>query len=278
MILMAAVATVWAQAPPPPMPAAPQSVSPVISSRQIDRYDAMRALQERVKVNPKSLADWIILGELAQEVALDLPADQATGYYKLSRDAYERALALRPDQPGLKAAVQFARDRDANAQRFEEVRDRATKAYLEARRRDLAAAQYTPSIPLYPAPLGPVTSAIPVAAVPAGVVQPPDVRVDAVERNAAATVVRADPDAAISPAPRAQADVANLGTRQFYSPTFPTYEAYYAQGVPYTYQQYTSAYYPAGVARTTAPPPITVQRYWQLQPEYPGRQSVNRIR
>ena len=49
---------------------------PVIGSHQIDRYDAIDKEQKVLEAdNPKSLADWIILGELAHEVAMDAPAD-----------------------------------------------------------------------------------------------------------------------------------------------------------------------------------------------------------
>ena len=294
------------QESPPPGRPAPQSVPPVISSRQIDRYDAIQVLQQRVKEHPKSLADWIILGELAQEVALDLPADQASRYYRMSRDAYEKALVLQPDQPGLKAALQFAKDHEAHSHRFEEARDRATQTYLDARRRDLAATQYTPSLPLYGAPLTPLAtapttmtavpgpphpdsslarnptdqSAPPPAApvLPRSLVQVPD-------RTAAAAIVAADPDAAITPAPRAELDSANYGTRQFYSSRYSTYQPYYAQGSPYTYQQYSSsyAYGPSGVVNSPGTLPITAQQLLpatcsQLRTDAGQSRAVNHAR
>jgi len=98
-------------------------------------------------------------------VALDLPADQAARYFQMSRDAYEKALALDPNNPGLKAAVQFAKDQQSNASRFATSRDRATAAYLDARRRDLAATNYTPSVRTYgpaSAPAVPATTTVPV--------------------------------------------------------------------------------------------------------------------
>jgi len=65
-----------------------------------------------------------------------------------------------------------------------------------------------------------------------------------------------------------------MGTRPFDSFSYPTYHAYYAQGVPYTYQPYSSAYYPAGgVPSTSTNPaalPITPQRYYQQLPAYPS--------
>ncbi len=288
LTLMVAAPTVRGQGAPPPKRTATERVPPVISSRQIDRYDAIHALQQRVKENPKSLADWIILGELAQEVAIDLPADQATRYYRMSREAYEKALALQPDQPGLKAAIQFAKDHELHLQRFEEARDRATQTYLEARRRDLAETRYMPSVPLYGAPLAPATSAYPVpgalhptsttATNPADQGAPPPVApvlprnmVQVPERAAAAAIVASDPDPAVSQPSAVQRDTANYGTQQFYSSQYSTYQPYYWQGVPYTYQQYNSRYYPSGVASDPGAPPITAQRYYQQLPPYPRR-------
>ncbi|MBV8608692.1 MAG: hypothetical protein JO034_14680 [Singulisphaera sp.] len=149
-------------APPPtrtnPAPArrpavARRTVPPVIGAHQINRYNAINQLEAAVKANPNSLADWVILGELAHEVALDAPPDLAAKYYQMSRDAYERALALDPNNAGLQAAVQFARDREAGADRFEQIRDRATRIYLDARRRDLAATGYVPTVRAFGPPL-----------------------------------------------------------------------------------------------------------------------------
>ena len=70
-------------------------------------------------------------------MSLDLPADQAAKYYRISRDAYDKALELAPDNQGLKAAAQFARDREASAEKLESARSRAAATYLDARRRDL---------------------------------------------------------------------------------------------------------------------------------------------
>jgi tetratricopeptide (TPR) repeat protein len=296
--LLTAGPAVWGQQPPRPKKPASRTGPPVISTRQIDRYDAITALQQRVKENPNSLADWIILGELAHEVALDLPADQATRYYRISRDAYEKALALKPDQPGLKAAVQFAKDHEAHAYRFEERKDEAIKAYLEARRRDLEATRYTPSLPVYgqtqvleavPTTTRTTTTTTTIAtpvdisapvAPPAAPVLPPPNGVQVPERAAAAAIVAADPDPALTPPTAAQRDTANLGTRQFYSYVYPIYQPYYVQGAPYTYQQYTTTYTVPGVTTNsvTSTPPVTVQRYLQQLPAYPGWQSGNPFR
>ena len=142
--------------PPPGPRRRPKSSAPqVIGTQQINRFEAIRQLQQTVKQNPKSLADWVILGELAHEVAIDLPADQAGPYYKMSRDAYENALELAPDNPGLQAAVQFAKDQEQGLDRFEKSRSAATQMYLAARRRDLAATQFTPSLRVYGPPMAP---------------------------------------------------------------------------------------------------------------------------
>lgn len=218
--------TVADEPPAPPRTTIPHP--PVISSHQIDRYDAINKLQQELQANPKSLADWTILGELAHEVAVDLPADQAPKYYHLSRDAYEKALALDPDNPGLKAAVKFARDQEANAERFENARDRATRIYLDARRRDLAATRYTPTVRVY----SPVTAIQPAAV------------------TAATETVSTDP----------------FGVRQFYPA--PIYQPYYMpQERLYTYDEYRDAYYPPSYYTVPNGQPITVQRYIQQYPE-----------
>jgi len=130
-------------------PAAP----PVIGSQQIDRYDAINKVRTAVKENPKSLTDWVILGELAHEVAMDAPADDAAKYFGMSSDAFEKALALDPNNAGLKAAVQFTRDQKAHVDEFEKSRDAVTDTFLDARRRDLAATGNTPYVRVYSPPL-----------------------------------------------------------------------------------------------------------------------------
>jgi len=213
---------------------------PVIGSHQIDRYDAIANLQTTLQANPKSLADWVILGELAHEVAIDSPPDQAPRYFAMSRQAYEKALALAPDNAGLKAAVQFAKDQEANGAAFEKTRDQATASYLDARRRDLAASNYTPAIRVFtpPAlmPVNPVST-----------------------ENGLAANATTDPNPAVTNPPPATLATANMGTRQIYST--PVYRPYsLPQGSPYTFQQYSSAYSPP-VAGAAAP--ITLQRYSQ---------------
>jgi hypothetical protein len=96
---------------------------------------------------------WIILGDLAQEVAGDVPASQAAGYFKPARDAYESALRLRPNDANLKAAAQFAREQQQQAaERTAQTRRQAAGAYLSARRRELTVPAAGPTLRIYSAP------------------------------------------------------------------------------------------------------------------------------
>jgi len=286
-LLAASAAAMMARAQEPPVPqrTMPQPVPHLISSHQIDRYDAIASQQRTLKDNPRSLADWVILGELAHEVAIDLPSDQSGRYYDMSRDAYEKALALSPENAGLKAAVQFAKDQQANSHRFESARDQATTTYLEARRRDLAAANYTPSLRVYTPPMASPMMPSPTTAVPP-VNTNPDALANAnaiTNATPPAAVIRNDPSPAETTPPAAQRDAASMGTRQFYS--YPLYQPYSApQGTPFTYQQYSSAYNAPNAANNAGLPPLTVQRYYQLHPDQispataTGRQSGNPFR
>ena len=230
-----------AEAPVNPAAAAAPA-APVIGTHQIDRFDAIDDLQNKLKANPKSLADWVILGELAHEVAIDAPANQAPRYFTMSRQAYEQALALSPNNNGLKAAVQFARDQEANGAAFEKSRDQATQTYLDARRRDLAATNYTPTLRVFtPPPQMPIS---PVSA-----------------QNGLAANATADPNPAFTNAKAATLATANMGTRQLYGT--PVYQPYtLPQGTPYTFQQYSSSYYPPNYYGAGAAP-VTIQRYNQ---------------
>jgi len=221
MCAVLAVASAWrtaAAADPPGRPAT-QSSQPIISSDQIDRFEAINELQQKLKTNANSLADWVILGELAHEAALNVPADQAPRYNAISLDAYEKALALAPDNRGLKAAVSFARDQQANQPQFTQDRAQLTKLYLETRRRDLASSNYTPAVRVANAPL--ISRGQPGTGAGSDVVTPP-------------------------------------GT-----PTSVyTFQPLYVPGnpEPYTYRQYSSAYYPAGLSAPGVLP-ITAQHY-----------------
>lgn len=201
-----------ANAPAPP--AAGQTASAnVIGTHQINRYAAIQQLQKDLKAKPDNLADWLILGELAQEVAEDLPDAQAEKYGAMSRQAFEKALALDPDNPGLRAAVQFAKDRETNAEALAASRNKATTSYLDARRRELAQPGASPSVQVYTSP--PVVTS----------------------RTLPTPGANLDPNA--SPA------AAKVTTYPAYPQ--PIYQPYYTpQGQPYTYRQYSNSYYPPG--------------------------------
>src|SRR5436305_12769883 len=81
----------------------------VIGTHQIDRYEAIEQVRRDLERDPKNLTDWVLLGELAQEVALDAPSDRAAGYYRLARESFENALKLQPNSPSLQAAARVAR-------------------------------------------------------------------------------------------------------------------------------------------------------------------------
>ena len=127
----------------------------VIGSHQIDRHEAIEQVRQALQADPKDLSDWILLGELAQEVAMDAPSDRAPGYYRLAREAFDSALKLQPGNPGLKAAAQFAREQEQGGEQFRRSRSRATAAYLATRRRELTQSGNTPTLRVYPAPTGP---------------------------------------------------------------------------------------------------------------------------
>jgi len=178
-----------------------------IGTHHIDRFEAIHLLQESLKTNPNDAASWIVLGELAHEVAQDLSSQDDEPYYKLSQEAYEKALTLQPKNAGLRAAVDFAREQKADAAHWDQVRKKAASSYIEVRKRELAASGFNPTVQAYsPAttPAAPTTPATPPAAV------------------------------ATDSAPASQPAV-----------TYPTpvYQPYYIQGAqPYTYQQYAGGY------------------------------------
>ncbi len=148
--LILSAATLWAVTALGQGPGFAPAVPPgTIGSHQIDRFEAIRQLQLDGRSDPNNVANWVILGELAHEVALDLPQDQDDAYYRLSRDAYERALALDPNNNGLRAAVQFARDQEANAPAFDAQRRQGVATYLDARRREMAQNGVNPTIQVY---------------------------------------------------------------------------------------------------------------------------------
>jgi len=135
--------------------AAQQPVSPpaarVIAGHQIDRYQAIEQVRQELAKDPNDVAGWVLLGELAQEVAVEAPGDRAPGYFRLARESFENALKLQPGNAGLQAAARFARDQEQGAEKFREARSQATSNYLAARRRELAQSGNVPLLRTYPA-------------------------------------------------------------------------------------------------------------------------------
>lgn len=274
----APAAPLFAADPPPPpppadapvvVPAAPRPVARarvapvVIGTHQIDRYAAIADLQRTLQATPDSLSDWIILGELSSEVAADLSGAESARYYRMSREAYERALALSPDKPGLKAAVQFAKDHELGAEEFGQIRDRATRLYLEARRRDLVATGYVPVLRVDTLP------PLPGRSLPKAVPGP----------VAVTTTTTTTPGRAVTPEESSDPDAntANYGARLDYSSPTVSYRPYFVpRGGPYTYRQYTSAYYPPDfiMEKDTGPLPVTAQRFLQDDLLEPGTGAV----
>jgi len=293
------------------MNAAPMGhMGPVVGSHQIDRYDAIAKLQQSLNGNPRSTADWVILGEIAHEVATDAPADQAGKYFAMSSDAYKKALAIDPDNAGLKAAVQFANDQAQNADAFEKSRDAMTDTFLDARRRDLAATNNMPTVQTYGMPNArptlsrPGTGMTPSAttstnATPADAspLNPnaPGVNPNDKEINSSAPLNAGrdtpNPQAAPSVTPAREnapsTAAANYGTQQDYSvagrnaPTVYTGAVYQPfvgpNGSPFTYQQYNNSYYPTGAYIDPQAAPMSLQRFTpSLTPNNFERQILNR--
>jgi tetratricopeptide (TPR) repeat protein len=178
-----------------------------IGTHQIDRFEAIQMLRESLKSNPSDAAAWIVLGELAHEVAQDLSSQDDEPYYKLSQEAYEKALALQPNNAGLKAAVEFAREQKTGAAQWDQARRDAASSYVEVRKSELAASGFNPTVQAYSRPTPPTPPAPPA---------PPEAV------------------AATNSAPASQPAV-------IYQ--YPVYQPYYVQGAqPYTYQQYAGGY------------------------------------
>src|SRR5271157_4848293 len=142
---------------------APDTSNHSIGTHHIDRFEAIHLLQESLKSNPNDAAAWIVLGELAQEVAQDLSSQDDEPYYKLSEEAYKKALALQPNNAGLKAAVEFAREQKADAAHWDQVRREAASSYIEVRKSDLAASGFNPTVQDYSRPTPPTPPAPPAA-------------------------------------------------------------------------------------------------------------------
>ena len=131
---------------------AQDSANHSIGTHQIDRFEAIHLLQESLKSTPNDAAAWIVLGELAHEVAQDLSSQDDEPYYKLSQEAYEKALALQPNNAGLKAAVEFAREQKAGAAQWDQARRDAASSYIEVRKGELAASGFNPTVQAPPTP------------------------------------------------------------------------------------------------------------------------------
>jgi tetratricopeptide (TPR) repeat protein len=130
-----------------------------IGTHQIDRFEAIHMFQESLKSNPNDVAAWIVLGELAHEVAQDLSSQDDEPYYKLSEEAYEKALALQPKNAGVKAAVDFAREQKAGAAQWDQARRDAVSSYIEVRKSELAASGFNPTVQANSPPTPPTTPA-----------------------------------------------------------------------------------------------------------------------
>src|SRR5271157_2510241 len=143
-----------------------------IGTHQIDRFEAIQLLKESLKSDPNDVAAWIVLGELAHEVAQDLSSQDDERYYKLSQEAYEKALALQPKNAGLKAAVDFAREQKAGAAQWDQARREAASSYIEVRKGELAASGFNPTVQVYSPPAPPTPPAAVAATNSAPVSQP----------------------------------------------------------------------------------------------------------
>src|SRR5271157_3347163 len=121
-----------------------------IGTHQIDRFEAIHLLQESLKSNPNDAAAWIVLGELA----------------------HEKALALQPNNAGLKAAVEFARVQKAGAAQWDQARREAAGSYIEVRKSELAASGFNPTVQVYSPPAPPTPPAAVAATNSAPVSQP----------------------------------------------------------------------------------------------------------
>jgi hypothetical protein len=174
-----------------------------IGTHQIDRFEAIHFLQESLKSNPTDVAGWIVLGELAHEVAQDLSSQDDEPYYKLSQEAYEKALALQPKNAGLKAALEFAREQKAGAAQWDQTRREAASSYVEVRKSEVASSGFNPTVQVYSPPVPPAPPTPP-------------------EAVAATNSAPAQPGVIYQ---------------------YPVYQPYYIQGTqPYTYQQYAGGY------------------------------------
>jgi hypothetical protein len=196
-------------------------------SRQIDRFEAIHLLQASLKSNPKDTAGWIVLGELAHEVARDLSSGDDEPYYRLSAEAYKKALALQPENSTLRAAAEYAQDQLNGAQQWDQQRRSAARAFIEARERELTSARFSSAVLTYPPERASAPSTLS--------------RARTVSRETVPTVA-ALPIPAASERAQAPAPPTPMSTPyQTYSS--PGYQSYYVQnGQPYAYASYAATY------------------------------------
>jgi hypothetical protein len=193
-------------------------------SRQIDRFEAIRLLQASLKSNPKDTAGWVVLAELAHEVARDLSSQDDEPYYRLSAEAYEKAVALQPENTTLRAAAEFAQDQVAGVRERDQHRREAARAYVESREHELVSARFGAAVLTYPPEraLAPVSST----------------RALTVSRESVPTAAPLPPPAPrpAAPAPTATAPVPP-------QPSAAAYQPYYVvNGQPYVYTSYVVQY------------------------------------
>ena len=244
------------------------SSSNVISSHQIDRYAAIQQLRSALTQDPNNLADWILLGELSQEVATEVPADTAKGYYRLASESYANAVKLAPDNSSLQAAASFAAEQERDADSFDQNRRSLTTPYLEARRRELEGSNMTPTLRVYNSPNSGTTTASNLA----------------IDPNSG----QVDPDGVVPGTPNTPSRELPYGS--------PYYRSYVdSQGRPYTYQDYANSY-GYGQGTTNANPgqapgqvagqgqgqaqtqqPMTMRQYMQQFPQVLGNEALQRL-
>ena len=105
-------------------------------------------------------------------MAQDLSSQDDEPYYKLSLEAYEKALALQPKNAGLKAAVDFAREQKACAAQWDQARRDAASSYIEVRKSELAASGFYPTVQTHSPPTPPTPPAAVAASYSAPASQP----------------------------------------------------------------------------------------------------------
>lgn len=220
------------------------TVPAVIDSHQIDRFAAIRQVERDLRADTRDIVDWVILGELAHDVALDLPPGQDRPYYALSRQAYESALVLDPNNAAVRAAAQFARDQEAGLAQLEDTRKRSAQVYVAARRRELSKRGIVPMIRTVIVPAATTTVA------------------------PARTAVTTTTTAPVATPPPVEATATTTATTV--APGM-TYQPYVVAGAPLTYTQYMNGFV---VQATPTTPVVTVREYIQQYPPVSRRDAI----